>query len=136
MRFRRTVSAFLATGAVVLGSVAAAPQASAAEPCGAGKLCLYRSTLYRTMMFETGRTARCFRLADYHLGPGLYSIWSYDNNLPVKVDYWKATETTAYLVGTTSPGGSSSNTSQALDEANLMCTGGAGPYWPPVLEEV
>ncbi|WP_405648038.1 peptidase inhibitor family I36 protein [Streptomyces uncialis] len=74
--WRRTATA-IATMVLTATGIAVAPAASAAEACPAGKLCLYSSTGFVNMKFQTGSVNTCWELAFF----GLDSVRSYVNNM-------------------------------------------------------
>lgn len=133
---RRSAATAVASVALMTGGVvASASPASATDICPSGQLCLYRSTHFRTMEFQTGKTYECFQLARYGLADNPYQVWSYDNNLPVKAEFWRSNPVVGggrpdwLPVNSIAAGSSSTNTGGALDRAVLVCTGGRSPYW-------
>ncbi|MFI1279237.1 peptidase inhibitor [Streptomyces sp. NPDC020858] len=131
MRIRRKVGTVISALSLLAGgAVAMASPASAVDVggCPSDKLCLYRSTQFRTMEFAAASTSACFNLANYGMGPGTNSVQSYVNNLTVKATFWY------YLTG---PGWVNSQTigiEKFSSNAGLtfvgnekVCTGSARP---------
>lgn len=112
--WRKTATA-IATLALTAVGVALAPAASAAEPCDAGKLCLYSSTGFRGMQFETGSRGTCWYLADYGLRNRVYS---YDNNMSVYARFYDENWNNVWNIRN---GGSSSDSSSLSGEV-WVCT--------------
>ncbi|MFF7780303.1 hypothetical protein ACFZCG_38520 [Streptomyces tanashiensis] len=85
MQIKRMGATITATLALASGAalVNAAP-AAAVGGCPSDKLCLYRSTEYRTMSFAAGSTSARFDLDDYGLMYPFNCINSYVNNLPAR----------------------------------------------------
>ncbi|MFD7256297.1 peptidase inhibitor family I36 protein [Streptomyces sp. NPDC059874] len=134
MDVRRKAAAFAAVLAGVSGvMMASAPPAAAVGGCPSGKLCLYRSTEYRTMSFEAASTSACFELDDYGLTYPFNGINSYVNNLPVKATLYHSEPTGWYAMSTIRPGGFSSNTGALTADgywyrySEKICTGSATP---------
>ncbi|WP_406368207.1 peptidase inhibitor family I36 protein [Streptomyces sp. NBC_01546] len=73
----------VSAGLAVAGLMVTAPPAAAVGGCDANQLCLYRSTEFRTMAFETTKTNECWWLGTYGLTDPWNGISSYVNNLPV-----------------------------------------------------
>ncbi|MFB9558582.1 peptidase inhibitor, partial [Streptomyces roseoviridis] len=71
---RKLASVALAGGLAMTGLVATAPSAAADTPCPSGKLCLYKSTLYRELTFTTTSTAICYNLLNYGMSGGTNGI--------------------------------------------------------------
>ncbi|MFF8264338.1 peptidase inhibitor [Streptomyces virginiae] len=133
MNLRRKLAVSISALALTIGGgVLTAPPAAADEPCASNKLCLYRSTLYRTMEFETINTHNCWWLGDYNLDMHWSGIQSYRNNLSVKATLWNYNgvqewDTTAYA--TISPGGKSSDSGTfRFTNSEAVCTGTAKPW--------
>ncbi|MEV5689457.1 peptidase inhibitor family I36 protein [Streptomyces sp. NPDC052164] len=129
------IGATLTAALAVAGSmlVNAAP-ATAVGGCPSGKLCLYRSTDYRTLDFTAASTGACFWLSDYGMGRGTNGINSYVNNLPVKATIWESSDLNNwYANGTIRPGGFTSDTGAMTGEfswwkeSDKICTGSALP---------
>ncbi|MEO3978024.1 peptidase inhibitor [Streptomyces sp. CAU 1734] len=135
MNLRRKIAVLVSTLALsVSGGVLAAPPAAADEPCASTKLCLYRSTLFRTMELSTGSVSNCWWLEDYNLGDSWSGIKSYRNNLGVKATIWYydfgSTRWEPSARATIGVGGFSSDTTygnHAFAEAEAVCTGSATP---------
>ncbi|MFD9034520.1 peptidase inhibitor family I36 protein [Streptomyces sp. NPDC059567] len=135
MRFKRIGATITATLAVVTGgALANAAPAAAVGGCESGKLCLYRSTEYRTMSFEASSTGACFWLEDYGLTAPWNGINSYVNNLPVKATlYNRGSASMWYPVATIRAGGFSSDTGAVTTDGSWfrysekICTGTAQP---------
>ncbi|MCM2388555.1 peptidase inhibitor [Streptomyces albipurpureus] len=132
---RKTAVTISALAMTIGGGVLAAPPAAADEPCASDKLCLYRSTLYRTMEFSTGSVSNCWWLWQYNLsGPPWSGIVSYRNNLSVKATLWDYNgdaDWPAAPQATINSGGNSSNTSggnPAFADSAAVCTGNAKPW--------
>ncbi|MFD4943980.1 peptidase inhibitor family I36 protein [Streptomyces sp. NPDC058239] len=136
MQLRHIGATLTATLAVVAGStlVNAAP-AAAVGGCPSDKLCLYRSTEYRTMSFAAASTSACFWLSDYGLTYPFNGISSYVNNLPVKATLWSgnaADPNSWYQRASIRSGGFSSDTFNGGDNnqwttSDMVCTGSAKP---------
>ncbi|MFJ6699832.1 peptidase inhibitor family I36 protein [Streptomyces sp. NPDC091272] len=137
MKLKKMGAAIAATTALFSGStLIAATPAAAVGGCPSGKLCLYRSTEYRTLAFTSTSTSACFSLKQYGMGYGTNGINSYVNNLSVKATIWRTEHPdTAWSTGTIRPGGFTSNT-QAVNpdnsgyewrSADQICTGSAKP---------
>lgn len=89
MNLRRKIAVtFSALAMTIGGGILTATPAAADEPCSSGKLCLYRSTLFRTMELSTGSVSHCYALDTYNLTDPWAGIMSYRNNLPVKATIW------------------------------------------------
>lgn len=130
------IGATLAATLLIAGStlVNAAP-AAAVGGCPSDKLCLYRSTDFRTMSFSAASTGACFYLRDYGLTYPANGINSYVNNLPVKATLWEGSIPNNWSSnGSIRPGGFSSDTGALTSEgaywrfATAVCTGGTFPW--------
>ncbi|MFJ4770615.1 peptidase inhibitor [Streptomyces uncialis] len=136
MNLRRKIAVTVSAVAMTVGGgILTAPPAAADEPCASNKLCLYRSTLYRTMEFSTGSVSDCWWLDAYNLGgPPWSGIKSYRNNLPVKSTLWYYYGSAGWSsapVATIGVGGASSNTTGghvAFADSETVCTGDAKPW--------
>ncbi|MFD0367614.1 peptidase inhibitor [Streptomyces sp. NPDC127114] len=126
---RKMASMALAGGLAVTGLAAATTPATAVGGCGSNQLCLYRSTEFRTMAFETTNTYKCWKLIDYGLTDPWNGISSYVNNLPVQATLWEYTGSLYLSAATISPGHYSSNSTShyAFLHSEFICTGGADP---------
>ncbi|MFF5767796.1 peptidase inhibitor family I36 protein [Streptomyces tanashiensis] len=133
----RLSSIALAGGLAITGLAATAPTAAADTPCPSGKLCLYKSTLYRELTFTTSSTAVCYSLDRFGMGPGTNGVNSYRNNLPVKATLYNQQsgawwDPDGYYVDyTINPGSFSSNTYTAGDMDLYVCMGSAKPWDKP-----
>ncbi|MFD7631737.1 peptidase inhibitor family I36 protein [Streptomyces sp. NPDC059851] len=136
---RKLASIALAGGlAVVTGLAATAPSAAADTPCPSGKLCLYKSSLYRELTFTTTSTAICYDLDRFGMGAFTNGVRSYRNNLPVKATlhlragawYNPDAYTALYAIN---PGSFSSNTYGPSPEqyGMVVCTGSTKPWDKP-----
>lgn len=126
-------AAFLLAATTVVATEA---PAVAADPCSAGKLCLWEDINFANGVDVTSRTtvANCIGLGLW--GDGFQKgIGSYYNNLPVKVDVYSYDPFTWYYIynGTIRAGGFSSNSLSGHfgDNAGAVCTGGANPWTHP-----
>ncbi|MFD0144203.1 MULTISPECIES: peptidase inhibitor family I36 protein [unclassified Streptomyces] len=130
-RIGATITAALAL--VAGGALVNAAPAAAVGGCPSGKLCLYRSTEYRTMSFEAASTSACFDLDDYGLTYPSNGINSYVNNLPVKATLYHSEPTGWFAMSTIRSGGFSSNTGALTSDGHWyrysekICTGSATP---------
>ncbi|MGJ5697014.1 peptidase inhibitor [Streptomyces pratensis] len=132
-RIGTTLAGILALA--VGGTLVNAAPAAAVGGCPSDKLCLYRSTEYRTLAFTAASTQACFWLSSYGMGPGTNGINSYVNNLPVKATIWNTNDLNNwYAHGTIRPGGYTSDTGAVTGgefswwkESNMICTGSAVP---------
>ncbi|MDX3521283.1 peptidase inhibitor [Streptomyces scabiei] len=128
------IKIFTMASAVALSIGGVAVTASSAEAvggCPSAKLCLYRSTEYRTLSFAAASTGACFTLSDYGLSAPGNGIMSYVNNLPVKATIWNSQNLHDwYADATIRPGGYSSDTGSnfPFHESYKICTGNALPY--------
>ncbi|MFD0144204.1 MULTISPECIES: peptidase inhibitor family I36 protein [unclassified Streptomyces] len=136
MKLKGKLASMALTGGLAMtGLAATAPSAAADTPCPSGKLCLYKSTLYRELTFTTSSTAVCYDLDPFGMGSLTNGVNSYRNNLPVKATIYTRTSATwwnpdDYVVQyTINPGSFSSNTYGAGEETALwVCTGYAKPW--------
>lgn len=135
MNLRRKIAVSVSALAVTIGGgILTIPPAAADEPCASGKLCLYRSTLYRTMEFSTGNVSNCWWLEQYNLGgPPWSGIKSYRNNLSVKATLWVSQQPGWNPVADASiaPGSVSSDTTggnPVFAHSAKVCTGSAKPW--------
>ena len=136
MQLKRIGATLTATLAVVSGSalVNAAP-AAAVGGCPSDKLCLYRSTEYRTMSFAAASTSQCFWLADYGLTYPSNGISSYVNNLPVKATLWEDngaqwhnwSQAASIRSGGFSSDSFNGGNNIAFGNSEMVCTGNALP---------
>jgi len=115
MRKLRLGALLLALLAMTGGGMVLAPTASAAEPCGAGWLCLYKGRNFTDMAYMTQRHSYCRNLLDF----GIASVGSYRNNQSVYVDFLD--ESGDDYVWKIRPGGSSSDATSFTDE-RFVCT--------------
>ncbi|MFJ9821378.1 peptidase inhibitor family I36 protein [Streptomyces sp. NPDC101151] len=113
--WRKTATAVAAL-ALTCAGVVFSPPASAAEPCRAGGLCLYRNTGFINMKFVTTRRSTCWDLADYGLAN---NVFSYRNNMPVYAHFFDASGDEN--VWNIRNGGSSSDSSSFSGE-RFVCT--------------
>ncbi|WP_331726466.1 peptidase inhibitor [Streptomyces uncialis] len=138
MNLRRKIAVtFSALAMTIGGGILTATPAAADEPCSSGKLCLYRSTLFRTMELSTGSVSHCYALDTYNLTDPWAGIMSYRNNLPVKATIWWFHGNNYFYPGnwsayaTIAPGGSSSDTTAGhwvFNDGDLVCTGDDKPW--------
>ncbi|MEV5689455.1 peptidase inhibitor family I36 protein [Streptomyces sp. NPDC052164] len=136
MKFRRVVTALVSAIALAVGGgIVNASSAAAVGGCPTNKLCLYRSTEFRTMSFSATSTGACFYLRDYGLTYPANGINSYVNNLPVKATLWEGSIPNNWSSnGSIRPGGFSSDTGALTPEgaywryATAVCTGGVFPW--------
>ncbi|MEU0955361.1 peptidase inhibitor family I36 protein [Streptomyces niveus] len=112
--WKRTAT-LVATLALTATGMALSPTASAAEPCRAGGLCLYRNTGFINMQFVTERRGQCWLLADYGLEN---AVFSYRNNMSVYARFYNAAGTNVWNIRN---GGSSSDSSSFSGEY-VVCT--------------
>ncbi|WP_158847645.1 peptidase inhibitor family I36 protein [Saccharothrix deserti] len=105
----------VATLALTAAGVVFSPAASAAEPCRAGGLCLYRNTGFINMKFVTERRGQCWDLADYGLAN---AVFSYRNNMAVYARFYDASWGNVWNIRN---GGSSSDSSSFSGE-RYVCT--------------
>jgi hypothetical protein len=96
-------------------AVTASSASAAVEPCAAGWLCLYGSTGYVNMKFQTQRHGHCWNLADYGL---VNSVYSYDNNLTVYAHFYNSAGVNVWNIRN---GGSSADSTQWAGEYRV-CT--------------
>ncbi|WP_405549494.1 peptidase inhibitor family I36 protein [Streptomyces microflavus] len=114
--------------ALLLGSsVAMAVPAAATGGCPSGKLCLYRSTEFRTMDFTAASTNACFNLNSYGMGLGTNSVRSYVNNLSVKATFWYYLDGSWRNSQTIRSGGFSSDAGTTFIGTERVCVGPADP---------
>ncbi|MFJ4770614.1 peptidase inhibitor [Streptomyces uncialis] len=139
MNLRRKIAVTVSALAMTVGGgILTAPPAAADEPCGSNKLCLYRSTLYRTMEFSTGSVNDCWMSSAYNLTDPYAGIMSYRNNLGVKATLWYygsgAEHAPSSWIGpvvSIAPGGASSNTTggdAVFNFSTKICTGSQKPW--------
>ncbi|WP_079079001.1 peptidase inhibitor [Streptomyces sp. DSM 15324] len=132
MSIWRLLAPVVTTIAMTAGTwVATAAPAEAVGGCPSEKLCLYRSTEYRTLSFTAASTGACFWLSDYGLTEPGNGIMSYVNNLSVKATLWSSQDLVHwYADGTIRSGGFSSDTggSFPFNSSDKICTGSALPY--------
>ncbi|MEV8334448.1 peptidase inhibitor family I36 protein [Streptomyces niveus] len=112
--WKRTAT-LVATLALTATGMALSPTASAAEPCRAGGLCLYRNTGFINMQFVTERRGQCWYLADYGLEN---AVFSYRNNMSVYARFYNDAGTNVWNIRN---GGSSSDSSSFSGET-VVCT--------------
>ncbi|MCX5425755.1 hypothetical protein [Streptomyces sp. NBC_00078] len=115
MRKLRLRALLLTLLAMTVSGVVLAPTASAAEPCGAGWLCLYKGRNFTDIAYMTQRHGYCRNLLDFGIG----SVGSYRNNQSVYVDFFDASQDDK--VWSIRPGGSSSDATTFQDE-RYVCT--------------
>ncbi|MFD5269875.1 peptidase inhibitor family I36 protein [Streptomyces sp. NPDC058335] len=135
VKFKRIGAMAIAALALIGGSsLTTATPAVAAETCPSGKLCLYRSTEYRTLALTSASTSACFELIDYGLTNPWNGINSYVNNLPVKATLWNWIGEYPYIQSASiRAGGSSSDTYGTGEDSEIwgfseyVCTGSATP---------
>jgi peptidase inhibitor family I36 len=101
--------------AMTASGVVLAPAALAAEPCGAGWLCLYKGRNFTDMAYMTQRHGYCRNLLDFQIA----SVGSYRNNLSVYVDFFDPSQDDK--VWSIRNGGSSSDATSFQDE-RYVCT--------------
>ncbi|MFF7780304.1 peptidase inhibitor family I36 protein [Streptomyces tanashiensis] len=136
---RKLASMALAGGLALTGLAATAPSAAADTPCPSGKLCLYKSTLYRELTFTTTSTAICYDLDRFGMGSWTNGVNSYRNNLPVKATMYLNTSTDwqdpdGYIyMYTINSGSFSSDTNYWKPEQHdlVVCTGSTKPWDKP-----
>ncbi|MFF5767797.1 peptidase inhibitor [Streptomyces tanashiensis] len=134
MQFKRTGATVIGALVIAAGSalLTAAP-AGAVGGCDPSKLCLYRSTEYRTMSFAASSTGACFDLEGYGLVYPSNGINSYVNNLPVNATLYHSEPTGWFPMSTIRSGGFSSNTGALTPNgywyrhSEKICTGSAHP---------
>ncbi|MFJ4767612.1 peptidase inhibitor family I36 protein [Streptomyces uncialis] len=112
--WRRAATA-AATLALLATGVTLSPVASAAEACPARQLCLYSSTGFRSMKFQTAKKNTCWSLARYGL---VNKVYSYRNNLSVYARFYDKNGRNVWNIRN---GGSSGDSSSFSGEAEV-CT--------------
>lgn len=115
MRKLRLRALLLTLLAMTASGVVLVPTASAAEPCGAGWLCLYKGRNFTDIAYMTQRHNYCRNLSDF----GITNVGSYRNNQSVYADFFDASQDD--LVWSIRPGGSSSDATSFMDE-RFVCT--------------